>query len=396
MNIAKLFGTLIAAEEYSWAAEWKDTYVDFVHDVKRLQRAMAKHPQLTIDNQKLYETLSESVRSYESFMMKWLKENRNGIASRGQSVLSGDHFRIIVDDPTFKRISRAVLSNPTAKTYQLLVDWWSGNEEISNNPLLINRAFAACLPARLSSTVDSKSFQFVVNYLQLKGFNLRVSKGNWFSKNVELTIWLDAQLKSVIRKVSSNALEQQIWRNIFVWLIYERYHGKPLIPVNKLIRRESPEDGYAEMPLASNNFEGREVDFEKKAKVQKDLGDAGEELVKLHEIEELENSEMYKQAKLVRIAKPGEGFDVYSFDESGNEKFIEVKTTTGNWKNVFYLTRHEINFMQKNKSKYRLYRVYNFAEENNSGEFFELKGDIQRQVIMEATQFEVVIKKKAK
>jgi hypothetical protein len=44
------------------------------------------------------------------------------------------------------------------------------------------------------------------------------------------------------------------------------------------------------------NFEGRDVDFEKKAKVQKELGDAGEELANLHKIEELEKLEMFKES----------------------------------------------------------------------------------------------------
>lgn len=92
---------------------------------------------------------------------------------------------------------------------------------------------------------------------------------------------------------------------------------------------------------------------------------------------------MHSQAERVRIAKTGEGFDVYSFDKKGKEKFIEVKTTTGTWRNRLYLTRHELQFMQKHKSNYSLYRVYNFDEENNSGEFFELKGDLQDQVIKE-------------
>lgn len=392
-KVAKLFEPLISDSER--AEGWKNIYIDFVLDVKKLQRAIAKHPKLAIDNKKLYTTLSAPIRSYESFMMKWLRDHRNGIASRGQSVLSGEHFRTIIADPVFKRISKDVIKNPTPKTYQLLMDWWYGNEEISNRPLLINRAFAACFPEKLSSTVDIKKFQYVVNFLQSYGFNLDENKEwNWFSANVELTKWLDVQLKNVIGKVSNDALEQQIWRNIFVWLIYASNQGKQLIPENKLIRRDLPEDGHTEMPLSATNFEGRDVDFEGEAKIQKELGDAGEELVKLHEIEELEKWKMFEKAKLVRIAKPGEGYDVYSFDEKGDEKFIEVKTTNGSWKNRFFLTRHEIKFMRERKSNYSLYRIYNFDEENNSGEFFELQGNIEERIIMQPIQFEVVIKKR--
>lgn len=396
-KVSRLFESLTFSEEYQWAKEdWWDYYIDFVVDVKKLQAALAKNPQMNIDNPKLYKTLSRSIQSYETFMSKWLKENRNGISSRGQSVLSGDDFRTIINDPAFKVLSRVVINDPTPKTYQLLTDWWYSNKEISNRPLLINRAVAACLPEKLSSTVDGKKFWYVVETLKAKyDFKLDSTVDwNWFTANEELTSWLDSQLRGVIEKFSDDILEQQIWRNIFVWLIYDKHHGKQSIPVNTLIRCEPPEDGYDEIPLSNDSFEGREVDFEKKAKIQKDLGDSGEELVKLHEIEELKNRKLFKQAKLVRIAKPGEGFDVYSFDERGHEKFIEVKTTIANWKNPFYLTRQEIKFMQKNKSNYSLYRVYNFDAENNSGEFFELRGDIEKRIIKEPTQFEVVIKKK--
>lgn len=397
-SISRLFETLTNAEEYQWAKDdWWNYYVAFVIDVKKLQAALAENPQLCIDNKKLYTTLSEPIQSYESFMSKWLKENRNGISSRGQSVLSGDNFKTIIADQGFKIIAKIVISNPTAKTYKLLEDWWYGNAEISNRPLLINRAFAACSPEKLSSTVDNSKFWFVVDILKAKyHFELNSNQDwNWFTANVELTSWLDAQLINVIGKVSNNTIEQQIWRNIFVWLIYEKYQGKPSLPFNKLIRRDPPEDGHTEMPKSSASFEGRDVDFEGKAKLQKELGDAGEDLVKLHEIEELEERKMFKQAKLVRIAKPGEGYDVYSFDAKGLEKFIEVKTTTGSWKNRFYLTRHEIKFMREHIQSYCLYRVYNFDEENNSGEFFELTGDIDKDVIKEPALFEVVIKRKS-
>ena len=396
-HIDRLFEKLISAEEYQWAKEdWWDYYIAFVRDVKKLQTALGENPQLGIDNQKLYKTLSEPIQSYQPFMLKWLKEHRNGISSRGQSVLSGDNFKTIIEDSDFKSIAKLVISNPTPASYKILTDWWYNNGEISNKPLLINRAMAACLPEQLSCTVDNAKFWSVVNILEDRyGFRLSDDVDwNWFTANQQLTNWLDEELRQELNKLSTDKLEQQIWRNVFVWLIYERFHGKQSIPSNELIRKDLPDDGYEQMPPSKGNFEGRDVDFETQTKEQKELGDAGEELVKQHEIKELQNRGMHAKARQVRIAKPGEGFDVYSFDEEGREKFIEVKTTTGSWKNRFYLTRHEIKFMRENKSSYSLFRVYNFDEENNSGEFFELKNRIETRLLMEPTQFEVVIKKK--
>jgi hypothetical protein len=394
--VAKLFESLFRAEEYQWAKEdWWDYYVDFVVDVKKLQTALADNPKLNIDNAKLYIALSEPIRSYESFMQKWLKEHRNGISSRGQSVLSGVNFKTIIEDSDFKAIAKLVISDPSPTTYKLLTNWWYNNEEISNRPLLINRALAACLPERLSSTVDNAKFWYVVNILKTKyGFQTSPdAEGNWFVANEQLTHWLDTHLEHELNKISTDKLEQEIWRNIVVWLVYDKFHGKQLIAANELVRRDVPQDGYDQMPPSKTTFEGRDVDFEKQAKEQKELGDAGEELVKQHEIVQLQKRGMHDKITEVRIAETGEGFDVYSFDENGREKFIEVKTTTGSWKNRFYLTRHELKFMRERESNFSLYRVYNFDEENNSGEFFELTGDVEDQLIKEPTVFEVVVKR---
>lgn len=395
-TIEKLFNDLVYSPDYQWAKGWHATYVTFVLEVRKLQHALRKNPVLPIDDRSLYQTLSTPIQSYEDFMGKWLKEASNGISSRGQSVLSEVNFNTIIKDSAFKVLAKVVITNPTAASYNLLSDWWRNNAAIRNLPLLINRAVAACAPEILSSTVHDVKFWYVVDVMRTKyGFEFSSDHaGNWFVANEQLTAWLDQKLKTALIKKSTDSLEQQIWRNIFVWLLYEHYHGKPVIQSNELIRRDPPENGFNEMPTREPSFEGYDVDFEKKGKVQKDLGDAGEELVKQHELKKLLAAGLNKLSVQVRIAKPNEGYDVYSFDENGNEKFIEVKTTTTRALNRFYLTRHEIDFMRLNKGHYSLYRVYNFDEENNSGEFFELEGDVEAQLIKDPTQYEVLLKKR--
>ena len=391
-----LFESLINNPVYDYINDWFDMYVDFTTDTGKLKTALLKNPKLAITNSDLYSDLSEEIQSYKDFMRKLLKERSNGISSRGQSVLSEESFHIIVNDSVFKAIVKELLINPSVESYNNFSQWWYNNPSIANRPLLINRAVAACLPEQLSSTVDNKKFWYVIDVLQSK-YEFSFDKDpnwNWFSANQQLTIWLDRQLRISLTRISNDTLKQQIWRNIFVWLIYEKYHGKPEITPNKLIRRGHPQKGYTTMPETNARFVGYDVDFEAKAKIQKDLGDAGEELVKLHEITELENRKMFSEAKRVHIAKPGEGFDVLSFDMDGREKYIEVKTTTGKDVTKFFLTRHELKFMRKNKGQYSLYRVYHYDEENNSGEFFELSGDIEEQLLMDPTQYEVVYKER--
>ncbi len=162
---------------------------------------------------------------------------------------------------------------------------------------------------------------------------------------------------------------------------------------NKLVRRDKPTDGVEAVPERNHTFGGVNIDFQARAKEQKDLGDAGENLVKQHEIDFLISINRVKEAERVDIVKDGNGYDVYSFDENGLEKFIEVKTTTGGEDAPFYLSDHEAAFMRQHPNQYRIYRVYNYSAENNFGEFFELTGDVESQLVLEPIQFRVLIKK---
>lgn len=55
----------------------------------------------------------------------------------------------------------------------------------------------------------------------------------------------------------------------------------------------------------------------------------------------------------------GLGYDIVSYDEKGNELYIEVKTTIANKVDGFYLTHKELEIVKSKGDNYRLYRVYN-------------------------------------
>jgi len=178
--------------------------------------------------------------------------------------------------------------------------------------------------------------------------------------------------------------------------IIDAVWGEPIPPAlfkNQLIKKEKPKDGFEKIPETKKDFKGVDIDFQAKSKEQKDLGDAGEELVKLRETEFLKQKKLFDKVPLVQIMPDGKGYDVFSFDENGNEKYIEVKTTTGNEYAPFFLSENEVDFMRLNSNQYSIYRVYYYDEENNFAEFFELTGDIESQLLMKPTQYKVLIKK---
>lgn len=162
---------------------------------------------------------------------------------------------------------------------------------------------------------------------------------------------------------------------------------------NKLICRDKPRGGKTELPKPKNTFEAVDIDFEKKAKEQKDLGDAGEGLVKEYEIAELNSKGRSDLAALVDIVKDGMGYDVFSFDEFGNEKYIEVKTTTGNEYAPFYLSDNEVEFAKFREGQYQIYRIYRYDPESNFGEFYKILGNIEVQLLYKPVSYKIFLKK---
>ena len=158
-----------------------------------------------------------------------------------------------------------------------------------------------------------------------------------------------------------------------------------------LTKRTFPSGGFVELPKLNPKFIGNDTDFIKKSIEDKSLGDAGEELVKKYEIFILEQKGLLELAKQVSIRKDGEGFDILSFNENGKEKFIEVKTTKGNEKTPFHLSINEKLFAEQNFENYVIYRLYNFEEEQNTADFYEIY-NLEKELLFQPTEFRVYLK----
>jgi hypothetical protein len=97
------------------------------------------------------------------------------------------------------------------------------------------------------------------------------------------------------------------------------------------------------------------------------LGRAGEEFVVGVERDRLMAAECSDLAERVRwVAEEdgdGAGYDVLSFEPSGEERLLEVKTTNGSARTPFFLTRNEYIFAAERPKEWRIYRVHLFATE---------------------------------
>lgn len=97
------------------------------------------------------------------------------------------------------------------------------------------------------------------------------------------------------------------------------------------------------------------------------IGLNGELFVLKMEAEKLEKRNIIGYPDHVALKSNNYGYDILSLDENGEEIFIEVKTTTRKkddpYSKKFFVSNHEIKTFEANKSRYKIYRVYDI--ENN-------------------------------
>lgn len=126
-----------------------------------------------------------------------------------------------------------------------------------------------------------------------------------------------------------------------------------------------------------------DIQFEKEAKKNTQLGDKGENIVVEYEKNRLINEGREDLAKKVMTTKDfagnAEKFDILSYEKDGTERYIEVKTTTGGLSCQFHISEKEVEFSNEFGSQYYLYRVYNV---NKVPCIKIMPGPIDRNVLM--------------
>lgn len=120
----------------------------------------------------------------------------------------------------------------------------------------------------------------------------------------------------------------------------------------------------------------------------RELGAAGEKLTLRFEVERLRRAGKQKLADRVehvsRTRGDAEGYDVLSFDETGRERLIEVKTTTFGSYTPFFCTPNEVRVSETHADRYYVYRLFDFRHERG---LFVVPGAISANFVLGATQF---------
>lgn len=80
----------------------------------------------------------------------------------------------------------------------------------------------------------------------------------------------------------------------------------------------------------------------------------------------------------------GPGYDILSFEESGKERLIEVKTTRSRAETPFFVSRNELKVSKDSADVYHLVRVFNFGHEPA---WFPLSGSLDASCVLEPNDF---------
>lgn len=161
------------------------------------------------------------------------------------------------------------------------------------------------------------------------------------------------------------------------------------IGTSQLTIEQAPDAG---KPLVSENREleriARKFDPALRDERNRKIGLAGEKFVFESEIIRLRSMGRADLAKRVSWVSQelgdGAGYDILSFDRSGDERYLEVKTTIGHKRTPFYLSRNEKNFAVEAAEHFRIFRLYEWGREPRA---FLIKPPLESRLILEPTAY---------
>jgi len=189
---------------------WHSEYKEFSKDVKNIKTSLSGGKTLFDKDVYTNTTFKDDDNPKWEFLKKLFDNKSNGISTNGQSIVSNVNFEKIESDAEFIEIVNHLIQNPTYENHNKLRDKWYDILN-QNNPVLTNRATAACT-IKVSSTVDEGKFNQIFEWFQKKRLiDQYDGEKDWYHKNIFLF------------NQSSKLLDEDdpYWISIFIWIAYE-------------------------------------------------------------------------------------------------------------------------------------------------------------------------------
>jgi 5-methylcytosine-specific restriction protein B len=204
---------------------WHDAYREFYGQVGQIRERLKSGVGLS--------------QTDEAFLKQLLYEKSNGIASRGQSVLSNENFQAFIKNKDFISALGEFIQTPNKENFQKFDDAWSAQGK-SNNPVLVNRVAAACT-LEVSTTVDSGKFNQVFSWLIREGIvpTYTAEKDqDWFSKNLFLLKIIKDEFSDELQDKKTD----EFYLSQFVWVLYENL-SNPFSLKKQIVKYGAPGTG---------------------------------------------------------------------------------------------------------------------------------------------------------
>ncbi|WP_442593389.1 DUF3883 domain-containing protein [Parapusillimonas sp. JC17] len=137
----------------------------------------------------------------------------------------------------------------------------------------------------------------------------------------------------------------------------------------------------------------RKFDYAQRDEHNRKLGYSGEAWTVEFETARLTNADRHDLVSKIdwisdRLGD-GAGYDILSFEEDEQARFIEVKTTNGGSMTPFIVTRNEVEFSEESEDSFCLYRLFEFS---SKPQLFILRGSLQANLELEALDYRARLK----
>ena len=200
---------------------WRDSYKEFCDEVEEVRRRIQNGQRLNEND--------------EAFLKKLLYDTSNGIANRGQSVLSKDNFQVFIGNNGFLSILSDFILSPTKESFKKFQNTWE-KQGRGNNPVLVNRVAAACT-REVSTTVDIDRFNEVFNWLIrediISSYPSDQDQG-WFAKNQFLLSKFQKEFQDELESGETD----EFYLSMFVWGLYKNLSNP--FKLNKQVVKYGP------------------------------------------------------------------------------------------------------------------------------------------------------------
>lgn len=208
MNIKQLqqwYGQLIAGDQHK---EWHETY-------KKTFELVSQY------RQRLQTGIHLDIIQDAAFLSHLLKNDENGVASKGQSIIKQSVYDQMILDQGFINTVEQLILDPSLEKYNEFTQ--VGEKRLrtlgsTRRPLLFNRACASCT-LDVSPVVHQRKLDCLMRYLKKENiFEIpdEIMSSNWYEKNIYLVDQVKIAFKDELEAKSTD----EYLLNIFLWQIY--------------------------------------------------------------------------------------------------------------------------------------------------------------------------------